>query len=197
MEYVYITENNLENRQHYQYSKFGGEEFLQAYLNSRQAFIEKYKNDDFSEKELLITIKNDLAQFEASGLPGDNFVLKCELLAMLSEYYEQDAFSSLEKLEKIVKTFEVRKRLYHQYNDKMRPLDESDYTSEELYVLFALLLINVATKNSDLQYLSTTIKVVDALISFASEQKEILAHICEKELLLTRALMEEYLGGTP
>ena len=41
MDYIYVTENNLENRQKYTYSQYGGEDFLNAYMDSRKSFIEE------------------------------------------------------------------------------------------------------------------------------------------------------------
>ncbi len=40
MNYKYITEDNLENKQTYMYSEYGGEDFLKAYVKSREDVIE-------------------------------------------------------------------------------------------------------------------------------------------------------------
>lgn len=42
--YKYITENNLENKQNYMYSEYGGAEFLVSYLESR--YIEGIDTDN-------------------------------------------------------------------------------------------------------------------------------------------------------
>lgn len=36
MNYKYITENNLENKQNYMYSEYGGQDFVDAYIESRK-----------------------------------------------------------------------------------------------------------------------------------------------------------------
>ena len=39
--YKYITENNLEDKQNYMYSEFGGSEFLRLYCKTRNDFLKR------------------------------------------------------------------------------------------------------------------------------------------------------------
>ena len=48
MSYKYITENNLEHKQTYMYSEYGGIDFLLEYECIRQEFIKKYPSDNLS-----------------------------------------------------------------------------------------------------------------------------------------------------
>lgn len=49
MLYKYITGNNLYEKQNYLYSEYGGIEFIEEYINSRQ----KYLNSIISGEEIV------------------------------------------------------------------------------------------------------------------------------------------------
>ena len=56
MSYKYITENNLEHKQTYMYSEYGGMNFLLEYECIRQEFIKKYPSDNLSIEEFFSTL---------------------------------------------------------------------------------------------------------------------------------------------
>lgn len=137
MDYIYVTENNLENRQKYTYSQYGGEDFLNAYMDSRKSFIE----EKLIEPEPVHVTYNELSMLVWGGVEG------FDTLA--------DAY---------VKTFEVRKRIYTAYDANWVPMttDRTDYVN---YILLAKVLIGMYKKTSCLKYVNCLLKVDDTLLS--------------------------------
>ena len=158
MKYEYVTENNLENRQRYQYTKYYGEEFLSSYFNSRR---------------------------EAADLNGVGDIL----LVSIGNKYISEA-----NADQILKSFEVRKRIYRAYNEKYKPIDEQDYKNFQFYLDFASLMAGMYEKSKNLKYLNSFLKVDDTLLSIWSlingEQKALLGKILSKEMLYVKAVRE-------
>lgn len=160
MNYEYITENNLENRQRYQYTKYEGEKFLLSYLESRKKF-----------------------------LPLSN-----EQISIISHISKQKYISEA-LADKILQSFEVRKRIYGEYDERYKPLDENDYKNYQLYLDFADLMIGMYEKSFNLKYLNALLKVDDTLLSIYSllnvEQRVMLGKILEKEIQYVKTLREK------
>jgi hypothetical protein len=192
MEYISVTENNLENRQTYQYSNYGGEAFLTAYESNRRALLLTLTNLNHSplltDRELLAECVNITETYYAKPLDSSHVILRyeiCEILIKLinniiipDDYY---------RLDLILKTFEVRKRLYHCYDLKFKPYDESDYKDCGLYLIFACCLIHAYRKTTDLKYLNALLKVNDLLISldfkmYSEKEYRMLHYSVQEEL---------------
>ena len=142
MEYVYVTEDNLENRQNYMYSAFGGKEFLYAYTKSRSDFIERASSQD--------SILHDTAKD----------------LAEAKDCLEHDVTQGWKVvLENYVKRFEVSKRIYTEYNDKWRAADNAVYDRINLYLLLSDCCLLAYKKTLCTKYLSCMLKVDDTLLS--------------------------------
>ena len=142
MEYAYITDNNLENKQMYTYSQYGGDAFLDAYVDSRMAAIDGIKRDDtehitYYELKYIYT------------LLLDNSTKSNEIKTVLDGY---------------VKSFEVRKRLYLSYDAMWKPTSE-DYQDYNLYIIFSRILEKVYEMSNNLKYLSCLMKLNDTLVS--------------------------------
>lgn len=156
MKYEYVTENNLENRQRYQYTKYYGEEFLSSYFYGRR---------------------------EAANLNK-----KCNALSIAAE----NKYISEGNANQILKSFEVRKRIYGAYDEKYKPVDEQDYKNYQLYLDFASLMAGMYEKSKNLKYLNALLKVDDTLLSIRDllyeEQKALLGKILSKEMLYVRAV---------
>ncbi|MDR0556691.1 MAG: hypothetical protein LBG43_02305 [Treponema sp.] len=170
MEYRYITDNNLENRQSYQYSEFQGERFLAAYKESRNALVLKGA-PVIQKKEIADYCANIAENYYQKPVKQEYVVLRYELCAFLHAILNENNKNAEEQefamFDKIVKTFEVRKRLYHCYNGGFRPLDESDFYDCGLYLLFACGLVFAYKEKRNLKYLNALLKANDALISLA------------------------------
>jgi hypothetical protein len=192
MEYGYITENNLENRQSYQYSGFQGESFLAAYKESRGLPTPR-DAPVIQGKEAADYCANIARSYYPKPVEREYVVLRYELCAflrgVLNEHAEEREFALFDK---IVKTFEVRKRLYHCYSGNFRPLDESDFYDCGLYLLFACGLVFAYKEKRDLKYLNALLKVDDALISLADRlngfELEMLRYALSEETRMVQAL---------
>ena len=119
MEYKYITKDNLENIQTYSYSVYGGAEFLNSYEDSR---LEQINSCNASEGLLL-----------------------CRLEQILLNIYQINTNAAVKsELNKLIQSFEVRKRLYDKIDINWRPLagENNDYKNVTGYINFARILVN-------------------------------------------------------
>ena len=161
MSYPYITENNLFHRQYYNYATCDDAFFL-GYQESRS--IVSYNFAVPTEKSLF-----DFCAAEIDGYyNGDTevFVLRKELETLiLSCRTDAVPVECVAVADKLVKTFEVRKRLYHCYNEKMRPYDERDFEDVSLYILFSCAMLLCYRRTNDLKYLNALLKSNDILLS--------------------------------
>ncbi len=168
MDYKYITENNLEDRQNYMYSEFCGAEFLQAYNNSRLSFIRGIeKIPDGAElhdtRKELSELKNSLNDARISG-----------------------GKSWKDIIDVYVKKFEVSKRLFTEYNGKWKPTENASYEQFDIYMLLSECCLQVYRITECTKYFSCLLKIDDTLLSVInrmthSEQKR-LSWILEAEI---------------
>lgn len=171
MEYKYITENNLENRQNYMYSEYKGREFLEAYQKTRKQYIEQYI--DFQ------------GVFEPeSGGEGSKTEEKIRQAAEAGD---------IGMAEKFVKSFEVRKRLYTQYDwTTWKPEIGARYDEIELYLLLGEYISTLYRETGRLKFLSCLLKLDDTILSQESllrnGQKKRFAGLLYKELEFINSL---------
>ena len=161
MDYIYITDDNLENRQKYTYSEYNGNEFLNAYENSRLIYI----------KEVEASQESHITYIELSNL-----------LFKLSKEYQIDEKDNV-LIDSYVKSFEVRKRIYSLYDEHWNPKsdDRTDYIN---YILLAKILIRMYNSTKNLKYINCLMKVGDTCLSISNkmplslrfELKNILKH---------------------
>lgn len=174
MNYKYITEDNLENKQTYMYSEYGGEDFLTAYVKSRENAIANVHLEGVHNTytELKYIWKNI----------RDAEVIEAEIKDRIDLY---------------VKTFEVRKRLYTGYDEMWKPC-KNTYRDYVNYLLLGNILIVAFRKTGCAKYASCLMKLTDSLISVMkylneAEQCE-LADILGSELEIYGKLKK--IGGT-
>lgn len=169
MGYKYITEDNLINKQTYMYSEFEGAGFIADYIAVRVAFIERFESKTTKEYEY-----------------AESSVTK-----MLMK-----AADDRKLMDKFVKSFEVRKRIYDQYDLEMwRPVPDSGYRCVDAYLLFAEGLLKIYNETKCLKYLSCLLKLDDTLLSVESslnkEQKHKFAEILLKEIEFVKQVEEK------
>lgn len=172
MEYKYITENNLEKRQYYMYSDFGGKDFLDAYRKSRLDFIEKYENTDkknhFKTEVDLQIIKENI------GIAYDEYIPILDLY---------------------VKRYEVTKRLYDEYDENWKPALNSKYDDVNLYLLLSECCYNAYNKSKCAKYFSCMLKLDDTLLSIKDSMTyteiEELSNILKQELEVYESISNE------
>jgi hypothetical protein len=173
MNYIYTTENNLENRQTYQYSEYGGKIFLKAYADSRYAILDKNKGPVMSVEDLSEMCTDIINKYYQKKANDEPVILRYKLCQVLIGLLNIAVVGkNVDQLDPVLKTFEVRKRLYHCYSSTFKPYDESDYQDSSLYLLFACVLAQAYEKTSNLKYLNALLKVNDTLISIYSSIRE-------------------------
>lgn len=89
-------------------------------------------------------------------------------------------------LDRYVKSFEVNKRIYTEYDDRWKPLKNSEFEAYELYLMFAECLIHAYQRTGCLRYLSCLLKVDDTILSVSdrltSESQSYISWIIRSEL---------------
>ena len=161
MKYEYITENNLENRQKYQYTQYRGGEFLQEYEESRNVIVDAEVDSVIPEPEDVHSDCREICHDNADG---------------------------------ILKSFEVRKRIYKSYGDKMKPLDEDDYNNEQLYLDFSLLMSAEYKKTGNLKYLNALLKANDTILSIRKRMTPVQMKLLENVLAFEQACVKKLMG---
>ena len=91
-----------------------------------------------------------------------------------------------ESLEFLVKVFELRKRLYSEYQSGYKPNENSDYRRYDYYILLGYLLCQAYRITDNLKYLNTMLKLNDILLSLSNvldeQQKRCTATLLNREM---------------
>jgi hypothetical protein len=163
--YPYITNDNRENRQFYMYSKFCGSEFLQQYNNYRMNAQMRLSLKFIEERH---NVKSDfesvLRDFETLALRSEHQMVK-ELFDLVKR---KQSFELRSKMEKLVHSFEIRKRIYGEYDENNKPVTD-DYKGTEPYLAFAATLSYCIVESDNLKYLNTLLKLTDTILSFEED----------------------------
>lgn len=141
---------------------------------------------DYFKKELEIKKIKTKKDEEKNGYINTNNVL----LSLIEDLIKNDLQVNndiYDRLSRLVKTFEVRKRIYPKYHENFKPADEDDYGNIDDYALLAVLCGLVYKKNKNLKFLNALLKLNDILISIQSEFK----HSELKTLLFSSILLEK------
>lgn len=176
--YSYINENAIEKKINYSYSNFQGKPFLNEWKNVRQQF-QKIVSGGFDFHEELIKVKALLSQ------PTEQ---------MLHEWCNSINNGELDtnKLNLLVKRFEVTKKIYGEYDQQLRPVDKTNFMKIVPYILFSTVLVLSYETSKKLQYLNTLLKVNDILCSvyglMEEYQRNFLAWLIGKEIIFVEDL---------
>lgn len=183
MAYKYITENNLYNKQTYMYSQYGGIVFLKEYIESRQKYLnkcEKLENtvtECSGEKTTLNDVVQDLLNIRQDLKSNKQ---NSTVIDLINEY---------------TKSFEVRKRIYKEYDNNWKPIGNMEFDDYEVYLIFADCLILSYGYTKCLKYFSCLIKVNDTLLSVQDKLdvrlKQIFYQIIKEELYFFYELAEK------
>lgn len=182
MAYKYITENNLYHKQTYMYSEYGGLGFLKEYIDSRQEYLGRWEkqSDTVSECEKKAAVLNGTVQ----DLLNVRQALKAgkpdrEVIDLVNGY---------------TKSFEVRKRIYQEYDDHWKPIGSKEFENYEAYLIFAECLALTYMHTECLKYFSCLLKVNDTLLSVQEQLdgrlKKALYNMVKKELDIFYRLAE-------
>jgi cytidine diphosphoramidate kinase len=210
VEYHYSKKDLLSNLHKYQYTKFEGPAFLDAYADSRNEsirelnlIVDKLSIYDKSEYQTFFMIERYNLHKTLS------FFLKVELndlvepiiinktvetinsTQLLKHMYQNLTVNNNHDLSKVfilIKRFEVSKRIYKNYTFPNLSRIKSDYKNTTNYLLFSLILIeasNYCNIEEKTIIFNTLLKVNDLIISIRNRIgtpcEIILASICLKK----------------
>tara|TARA_Y200000002_G_scaffold354350_1_gene334538 strand:+ start:152 stop:766 length:615 start_codon:yes stop_codon:yes gene_type:complete len=170
MKYQYNGTDLIDERQDYMYSKFEGEDFIDAYLENRLTFLNSSLLQAVSVETIESKVVTELEKFleldRESKLENDVGLLctKCFLLNIAKSFLLGDKEKAICNLDLLVHRFEVSKKIYPFYESTVKSGSGSD-REYILYLLLGLVLAYSYIKTGDLQHLSTLLKIVDIIIS--------------------------------
>jgi hypothetical protein len=182
--YPYANGELLENPQRYSYSGYFGEVFISSWQCHRD--------------NQLASLPKAQALIQINGEPlSPNNTLRslhaiCERLRNPQLLVDSD---SVKWLQRILKKFEVTKRVYSAYNqdEPYLPMAGSSYTCLEVYIKLAECFILAFNKGGELQYLNAFIKIQDSIISqtdrLSHTSKTNLAWLIQQEVKTLAQLM--------
>ena len=150
--YSYATGKLLDKPNTYFYTNFQGQEFLNSWKQNRLAAI--------ADGIEAINPSQDIGKTVTVSVEINTRLL---LLGLINN--EQD--DSDYWIDRLIKKFEVTKRLYSSYQQlpPHRPSEDAGFYELDLYLLFAELLIKIEKDKSKLQSVNALLKVMDTLVS--------------------------------
>ena len=173
MGYKYITGNNLYEKQTYMYSEYKGMEFIKEYLESRKSCME------------------ELEETSGGHAGGPDVAMHSNVLEDLSRLREELQSGNggdwlIKSVNAYTKSFEVRKRIYTEYDDDWKPSSSAGFEEYESYLVFAECLLLSYYRTKCLKYFSCLLKLDDSLISIhdrmGRQSKRQFLRILEQEL---------------
>jgi len=170
MKYFYNSTDLIDERQDYIYSKFEGEDFIEAYLENRlnSLNLSSYQVEPIENIEFRVVcemerfLNSDCESHkknEAGFLSTKHFLLNIVRSFLIDN--EKEAISDLDLL---IHRFEVSKKIYPWYESAVKSGSGND-REYLLYLLTGLVLTHSYIKTGDLQHLSTLLKILDTVIS--------------------------------
>lgn len=167
IKYKYISENAPEEKIDYSYSKFYGEKFLEAWMDSRKICYPGDQTTDIPE------------------ITNTNCSNTENLLVEWIKSFQIRGQINYDQLNLLLKRFEVTKKIFESYNEQFRSIDRSKYKQYRLYILFGVLLAAAYEKTNKLQYLNSLLKVNDISLSIVNllndQERKLLNHCVCKE----------------
>lgn len=144
--YKYNSIGVPKEKINYSYSKYGGEDFVDSYKKSRESIS---LNSITCESSLFIP--------KTGSFTESLFIKWIDCLNNNELNYEE--------LNLLLKRFEVTKKIYNEYDENFRPINNKVFEELHLYVLFSHILVLAYDKTKKLQYLNSLLKVNDINIS--------------------------------
>lgn len=172
--YKYLDSNTPKEKINYSYSKYDGELFMTAYLDSRKKVMPPVLSEDALSINVDTSIQTELL--------FNDWIQNCIDGKSINK----------EDLNLLIKRFEVTKKLFDDYDVNFRPIDKTKFNSFRLYVLFAYILSLSYSRNNHLQYLNALLKINDINISNIDsidlESKQILFRCIKSEMTFVSEL---------
>ncbi len=180
--YPYSANNRLKHPEKYEYTKYKGSLFFDAYEKNRMDAVAEIEN-----------YGNNLSFIV--GEWGNNAHGTTKLL--LDMYLNTKNGSIQEGLLKLIQRFEVSKKIYDNYEQQLWKRTSETYSDIKNYLIFGLILICAydVTKNNGqkLIFFNSLLKLNDLLISIDLKdeyEQTVLSYCINKELLIYREIAE-------
>lgn len=162
MKYDYTEKDLLQYPQKYQHSPFEGKLFISEYLKSRKKISEKIKDNINVTSIYDILDLSPISYDEISIKKIDIFVTEVFLIYFLK--CTKTKKNEIKIIEKLLKFFEVKKKIYSEYNFKTNTHSE-DFTQLRNYILFSLACGKIFKMNKNLKFFNTILKLNDIICS--------------------------------
>ncbi len=166
--YQYTLDDLIVKPHKYTYTEFEGEPFLDKWKTDRS----KFRND--TPSEYIPSSNLDINSEEISKAMETGEVQTSGMLLRLydelsSEFPPETTFDLVRKL---VKRFEVFKRIHSDYKQGLRAVEKKKYHDSQNYVYAAFVFEKAYCTTRKLYYLNAFIKMVDTLSSIAPKLNE-------------------------
>jgi len=191
-DYPYSKGDLLEKPNTYFYTPYNGMDFLLAWSQEREKALQELGNELEPSRSKGPVSYEDLTQKIARDKKIDTAMLLDTLYASLSSRKVDDLEDILRLARKMVKKFEVTKRIHEFYDSSFRTKDEAGFDDLGLYVKAAEVFEAAYVKFDELPFLNALIKCIDTLSSaegsLKTSEKGRLARLISKELYHVRAI---------
>jgi cytidine diphosphoramidate kinase len=187
-QYIYSSENRLEVPEKYEYSKYGGNAFLNTYLDSRKTAIaslgERIRaiRDLYGDAKVRYFLQEEYVKDEKAGyfLAQELGSLEAQkegdivLSSFLLDFLKNGVSGKIEKktistLLLLIKRFEVSKKLFLTYSNDAVKKTSAEYDMFINYPLFSLVLQTLSkiakNKPEELIAFNAILKVNDIIVS--------------------------------
>tara|TARA_B110000495_G_C22999038_1_gene589362 strand:+ start:239 stop:826 length:588 start_codon:yes stop_codon:yes gene_type:complete len=182
MNYSYCDKDLLEFPEKYQMSTFSGIEFIHSYSNLRNNALLKLNVD--KDKSFEATI---IGNFVKSKISIDHIHTTKFLSSTLIDKIKKKTINQNEEiLEIFLKKFEVRKKIFTEYDKQIKEITK-DYFDLKNYILLSANFIISYQQTLNLKYLNVCLKLNDLIISkldqiYENQFKELFYFIIQMEL---------------
>ena len=182
MSYNYCNKDLLEFPEKYQMSTFSGIEFIHSYSNLRNNVLLKLNVD--KDKSFEATV---IGNFVKGKISKDHIHTTKFLSSTLIDKIKKKTIKQNEEiLEIFLKKFEVRKKIFTEYDKQIKEITK-DYFDLKNYILLSANFIISYQQTLNLKYLNVCLKLNDLIISkldqiYENQFKELFYFIIQMEL---------------
>ena len=187
--YDITSQNLLDNPEKYQRFPFLGMEFITDYIKKRTTIINNNKN--INQKSILefsdiIIPKNKLLK--------ENIITNQKLYEIYTKILDDNEFE--DELNKFIKKFEIKRKIYEEYSNDMKTGIGSFYKLNN-YLILSLCNLLAYEKKENLKYLNTVLKLNDVICSTLNllnnneESNQLLVYVLKKEIEYVNKLAME------
>jgi len=158
--YTYSEGDRLTDINTYFYSPSIGNELIKAWQNSRKQKLANL-HENLSKCESEFTGEKSINKTRAGIIDTDNLI--CCIVSAIDKKQMNKQIE--ERLEQLLRKFEVFKRLHRSYDERFRATDRFDCFNSRTYISAAEMFLKVYNDKNRIQYLNVAMKIIDTLCS--------------------------------